>query len=94
MPQALKAEHATFNEYLDAMPDRLRRMAVAARAATEAGLPEANGAIRWAHPTPGLGKCPACYVKAASAHMTRGVPDVDADLVAESLALGVGANGL
>ena len=87
-PQALKAKHATFNEYLDAIPDPLRHMAVAGRAAIEAGPPEANGAIRWAHPTWSLGKRPGVLRESRLRAPYARVPDVDADLVANSLALG------
>lgn len=67
------ARSATVDEYVEALPAELRAVARAARAAIDAGLPEAVCAIRWAHPTWSLGKRPVCYLKAASAHVTFGL---------------------
>jgi hypothetical protein len=66
------ARFATVDEYITALPPELREIAGAARLAIDAGLPEAQSAIRWAHPTWSLGKRPVCYLKAASAHITLG----------------------
>jgi len=66
------ARFATVDEYIDALPPALNDLARYARAAIDAGLPEAESAIRWAHPTWSLGKRPVCYLKAASAHLTFG----------------------
>jgi hypothetical protein len=55
-----------------ALAPSLAEIARAARAAIDAGLPEAESAIKWAHPTWSLGKQPVCYLKAASAHVTFG----------------------
>jgi hypothetical protein len=63
---------ATVEEYIAAIPEPLRDVASAARMAIDAGLPEADAAIRWAHPTWSLGKRPVCYLKTASAHITFG----------------------
>jgi hypothetical protein len=63
---------ATVDEYIAAIPEPLRGVAIAARRAIDAGLPEAEAAIRWAHPTWSLGKRPVCYLKSASAHITFG----------------------
>jgi hypothetical protein len=60
------------DEYIAALAPQLAEVARAARAAIDAGLPEADAAIRWAHPTWSLGKRPVCYLKAASAHVTFG----------------------
>jgi hypothetical protein len=66
------AKHATIGEYIDSLAPALAETAGAARAAIDAGLPEATSAIKWAHPTWSLGKYPICYLKAASAHVTFG----------------------
>jgi hypothetical protein len=66
------AKFATLDEYIAAIAKPLRDVASAARLAIDAGLPEAEAAIRWAHPTWSLGKRPVCYLKAASAHITVG----------------------
>jgi hypothetical protein len=47
-------------------------IARAARAAIDDGLPGAQAAIKWAHPTWSLGRHPVCYLKAATAHVTFG----------------------
>jgi hypothetical protein len=66
------ARFATVDEYIGALAPELGQIAGAARAAIDAGLPEAQSAIRWGHPTWSLGKRPVCYLKAASAHITFG----------------------
>jgi hypothetical protein len=66
------AKFATIDEYIAAIPQPLRDVATAARLAIDAGLPESEAAIRWAHPTWSLGKRPVCYLKTASAHITFG----------------------
>lgn len=66
------AKFATVDEYIDALAEPLRAVALAARGAIDAGLPEADAAIRWAHPTWSLGKRPVCYLKRASRHVTFG----------------------
>jgi hypothetical protein len=66
------AEHATVDEYIGSLRAPLAEVARAARDAIDAGLPGAESAIRWAHPTWSLGKHPVCYLKAASAHVTFG----------------------
>jgi hypothetical protein len=66
------ARHATIEEYIDALAPPLAEIARATREAIDAGLPEAESAIKWAHPTWSLGKQPVCYLKAASAHLTFG----------------------
>jgi len=63
---------ATVEEYIDTLAPPLAEIARAARAAIDAGLPAAESAIKWAHPTWSLGKRPVCYLKAASAHVTFG----------------------
>jgi hypothetical protein len=66
------ARQATVDEYVEALPPELREVARAARAAIDAGLPEAKSAIKWSHPTWSVGKRPVCYLKAASRHVTFG----------------------
>jgi hypothetical protein len=66
------ARFATVAEYVDALPPELREVARVACAAIDAGLPEAESAIKWSHPTWSLGRSPVCYLKAASKHMTFG----------------------
>jgi len=66
------AKFETVDEYLAAIPEPLREVARTTRAAIDAGLPEAESSIRWAHPTWSFGKRPICYLKAASAHITFG----------------------
>ena len=66
------ARHATVDEYVEALPPDLRDVARAAREAIDAGLPEAESAIKWSHPTWSLGNNPVCYLKAASKHLTFG----------------------
>ena len=66
------ARYASVDAYLAAMPEPLRDVGAAARAAIDAGLPEAATAIRWSHPTWSLGKRPVCYLKTASRHLTFG----------------------
>jgi hypothetical protein len=68
----VSARFATVDEYLDALPPALADVGREARAAIDAGLPEAVAAIKWAHPTWSIGKQPICYLKAASAHVTFG----------------------
>jgi hypothetical protein len=66
------ARHATIDAYIAALAPPLAETARAARQAIDAGLPEAESGIKWAHPTWSLGKQPVCYLKAASAHVTFG----------------------
>jgi hypothetical protein len=66
------AKHATIDEYFHALPRPLAEIASAARAAIDAGLPDAQSEIKWAHPTWSLGGHPVCYLKAASMHVTFG----------------------
>jgi hypothetical protein len=66
------AKHASVDSYIDALPDHLRPIAQATRAAIDDAFPAGTAAIRWAHPTWSLGKTPVCYVKAASQHLTFG----------------------
>jgi hypothetical protein len=60
------------DEYVAAIPGRLRGAAEAARKLIDANLEGADSAIRWAHPTWSLGKTPVCYLKVASKHVTFG----------------------
>lgn len=66
------ARFATVDRYIDALGPELSHIAQAARAAIDAGLPEAESAIKWAHPTWSLGTHPVCCLKAATAHLTFG----------------------
>jgi hypothetical protein len=66
------AKHATIDEYIDALPAPLAEVSRAARAVIDAALPDADAAIKWAHPTWSLGRQPVCYLKAASGHVTFG----------------------
>jgi hypothetical protein len=66
------ARYATIGEYIDAVPAPLVEVAQAAREAIDAALPDAQTAIKWAHPTWSLGRRPVCYLKAASGHITVG----------------------
>jgi uncharacterized protein YdhG (YjbR/CyaY superfamily) len=63
---------ATVEDYLAALPPELRDVARAAHDTIDSSLPEAQCAIKWAHPTWSIGKRPICYLKAASAHVTFG----------------------
>jgi hypothetical protein len=60
------------DEYIAAIPEPLRTVAMRARQVIDANLKGADSAIRWAHPTWSLGKTPVCYLKAASQHITFG----------------------
>jgi hypothetical protein len=66
------AKHATIDAYIDALPQRLGEIARAARLTIDAALPEAQSAIKWAHPTWSIDGRPICYLKAASQHITFG----------------------
>jgi hypothetical protein len=66
------AKHATIEQYIAALPPHLEPIAAAARETIDAHLPDAQSAIKWAHPTWSLGKQPICYLKAASSHITFG----------------------
>src|SRR5262245_41175852 len=66
------AEHATIDEYIDALPGGLPAVAEATRRVVDARLDGAESAIKWAHPTWSLGKKPVCYLKGASQHVTLG----------------------
>jgi hypothetical protein len=66
------ARHATIDAYIGALAPPLAEIARAARDAIDAALPDADAAIKWAHPTWSLGRRPVCYLKAASGHITCG----------------------
>ena len=67
------AKHATVDEYISALLDALREVAVRTRQVVDAQFPEGAAAIRWAHPTWSLGKEPVCYLKMATPkHLTFG----------------------
>jgi hypothetical protein len=66
------AKHATIDEYIAALPEPLREVALRTRDAIDANLDGAESAIKWAHPTWSLGKKPVCYLKGASKHLTFG----------------------
>ena len=66
------AKHATVDAYIDALPQPLGAIAQAARLTIDEALPEAQSAIKWAHPTWSIDRQPICYLKAASQHITFG----------------------
>jgi hypothetical protein len=66
------AKYATVDEYIGAIPEPLRSVAMRAREVIDGNLEGADSAIRWAHPTWSLGKTPVCYLKTASKHVTFG----------------------
>jgi len=66
------AKYATVDEYIEALPEDLGKVAAAARSVIDARLEGAESAIKWAHPTWSLGKQPVCYLKGASRHVTFG----------------------
>lgn len=66
------ARYPTIDAYIAALPTPQQAVATAARAAIDAAFPDADAAIRWAHPTWSLGKEPVCYLRAAARHITFG----------------------
>ena len=66
------AKYATVDEYIAAIPEPLRGVALRTRRVIDENLEGADSAIRWAHPTWSLGKTPVCYLKTATKHLTFG----------------------
>jgi hypothetical protein len=68
------ARYATVDEYIGALPERLREVASRTRRILDESFASAGAsAIRWAHPTWSVGNEPVCYLKMATPrHLTFG----------------------